>query len=153
MPEHIAMTAGESEQAVPSGANIDAVQIMGLLFAWNAEITGFYLNRCQQYWTLPLRLQRCSTLADVQRLQIEFLRELAENYRDVVLRLSEIVSGPSHKRLGQEEYAAALQKGQRDAALIIEQAKSQAERILASAEERLEKTGEQRPLSRTEKTA
>lgn len=146
--------AGETQQSMQSDMSIDAV---GLLFDWNAELTRFYLKRNQQYCTLPLRLQSYSAPADVHTLQVEFLRKFTQDYRDVASKLS-LIAGRSTRPLegsANENYAATLQKAQRDAAAIIDQAKAQAERILASAQERAERTEQHAapPEVRTEKRA
>jgi cell division septum initiation protein DivIVA len=86
---------------------------------------------------LPLRLLSCSTLADMQRLQGEFLQQLVVDYRDEAATLSKIAGEPDQQSGTSmaTDYAAGLQKAQKDAAAIIEEGKAQAARIVASAEE------------------
>jgi cell division septum initiation protein DivIVA len=73
----------------------------------------------------------------MQKLQGEFLQQLVVDYRDEAAKLSKIAGETdqqSDASLG-SDYAAGLQKAQRDAAAIIEEGKAQAARIVASAEE------------------
>lgn len=124
-----------------AGAGAEILQGMGFLFSWNAELTTFYARRFQQYWSLPFRLAQCVRPEDVQSLQEDFLQRLAADYRNEAARLSRIVSGPGEASpastdAAEAAYAARLNDAQRDAAMIIEQAKAQAERIVESAEKR-----------------
>ena len=73
-------------------------------------------------------------------LPAAFQRELIEDYREEAARLLHLASATSGMpdEAPQADYAASLNKAQRDAAEIIGQAKDQAEHIVASAEMRAE---------------
>lgn len=136
MIEKEAIAVDETRQALETESSTELVQAMQFLFNWNAELIGFYAHRYQQYGALPLRFLTCSTLSDLETLQGEFLQQLAEDYRDETAKLSKIAGEPDRQSDASLEsgYAAGLQKAQQDASTIIEEAKAQAERILASAE-------------------
>jgi hypothetical protein len=160
MPSSESLTAAEAQRSMQSDISTDstdAVQPIELLFAWNTEITRFYLNRCQQYWLLPSRLLSCAAPADVQTFQAEFLRKLTEDYRDLATKLLQIAGRPaqSFEKAAQEHYASTLLKAQRDAAAILDQAMAQADRIRASARESVERTDrpDEMPEERAEKRA
>ena len=90
----------------------------------------------------------------MQTLQAEFLQQLGADYRDEAAKLSKI-AGETDQQSGaslDSDYAAGLQKAQRDAAAIIEEAKAQAERILASADKQANQLAEP-PLKQTKKIA
>ncbi len=137
MPKRDKIAADETQPSIDTETIDQPDQSLQFLLSWNAELIGFYAHRYQQYGMLPLRLLSCSTLADMQRLQGEFLQQLVVDYRDEAATLSKIVGDPD-QQLGASlgsDYAAGLQKAQRDAAAIIEEGKAQAARIVASAEE------------------
>lgn len=138
MPQKTARASGQAPQSTSPGKSTGSASPIGFLTEWNTEITRFYAHRCQQYWTLPLRLQSCRTAGDFKTLQTEFQLELFEDYRGAASKLSKIAGadpGQSDNSL-ETAYAENLLKAQEDAAEIIEQAKDQAERIVASAHER-----------------
>ncbi len=133
-------TADAGPPSLPQDTSYDVGASMAFLNEWNAEITQFYLKRCQEYWSLPGRLQSCELMDDLRAVQQDFQHALVEDYRDEAARLARVVRATS-KRLNPEpetDYETALLKAQRDAAAIIEQAKDQAERILASARKQAE---------------
>ncbi len=137
MPKRDKIAADETQQSIDTETIVEPVQSLQFLLGWNAEIIRFYAHRYQQYGELPLRLLSCSTLADMQKLQGEFLQQLVVDYRDEAAKLSKI-AGETDQQSGaslDSDYAASLQKAQRDAAAIIEEGKAQAARIVASAEE------------------
>ncbi len=137
MPKRDKIAADETQPSIDTETIDQPDQSLQFLLSWNAELIGFYAHRYQQYGMLPLRLLSCSTLADMQKLQGEFLQQLVVDYRDEAATLSKIVGDPDQQSgtsLG-SDYAAGLQKAQRDAAAIIEEGKAQAARIVASAEE------------------
>ena len=137
MPKRDKNAADETQPSIDTETIDQPDQSLQFLLSWNAELIGFYAHRYQQYGMLPLRLLSCSTLADMQRLQGEFMQQLVVDYRDEAATLSKIVGDPDQQSgtsLG-SDYAAGLQKAQRDAAAIIEEGKAQAARIVASAEE------------------
>jgi hypothetical protein len=111
--------------------------LVGFLTKWNAEITRFYVSRYQRYWTIPIQLLSCTSSEDIKALQAEFKHELFEDYRAEASRLARIANETLDlPRPSESDYAASLLKAQRDANAIIEQAKLQAERIVASAQKR-----------------
>jgi len=137
MPKRDKNAADETQPSIDTETIDQPDQSLQFLLSWNAELIGFYAHRYQQYGMLPLRLLSCSTLADMQRLQGKFLQQLVVDYRDEAAKLSNI-AGETDQQLGaslDSDYAAGLQKAQRDAAAIIEEGKAQAARIVASAEE------------------
>ncbi len=144
MPEKEAIAVDETPQALESQSRTELVKSAQFLFNWNAELTGFYAHRCQQYGALPLRFLTCSTLSDMETLQSEFLQQLAADYRDEADKLSNIAGQPDRQPDASLDsgYAAGLQKAQTDASAIIEEAKAQADRILASAEKQASKLTE-----------
>lgn len=135
MSEHETMKAGETQPLSTATAGADAAPSIAFLFEWNAEITRFYLSRFQKYGLLPWSLQSCRTPDDFSALQAEFQRQLAEDYEEEAARLSRIVGASEHSAGATQDsdYAAGLLKAQEDAAAIIEQAKAQAESIVAEA--------------------
>ena len=142
MPSSESLTAAENQRSMQPDTSTDDAQPIEFLFTWNTEITRFYLNRCQQYWLLPSRLLSCAGPADLQTAQIEFLRKLTEDYRDLATKLFQIAGRPTlyPEKVAQEHYAATLLKAQRDAAAILDQAMAQADRMRASALESFEHT-------------
>ncbi|MCP5075605.1 MAG: hypothetical protein GY947_20235 [Rhodobacteraceae bacterium] len=155
MPQNQAQTAEQPAQSGTDAPNLAEASPIELLSAWNAEISRFYLRRYQQCWKLPLRMQSLLTQNDFRGLQSDFFAELLEDYRNEALELSQIMSTNSERKASASEsdYAASLLKAQEDAAAIIDQAKAQAEKILASAHKRAQ-TAEQTPSAKqTRKTA
>lgn len=137
MPKRDNIAADETQQSIDTETIAQPVESLRFLLSWNTELIRFYAHRYQQYGFLPLRFLSCSTLADMQKLQGEFLQQLTVDYRDEADKLSKI-AGETDQQSGaslDSDYAAGLQKAQRDAAAIIEEAKAQAARIVASAEE------------------
>jgi len=148
MPQKTARAGGQAPQSTPQSKTTGSGSPIGFLTQWNAEITRFYAHRYQQYWTIPLRLQSCRTVDDFQALQSEFQLELFEDYRGAASKLSKIAgvdAGQSDKNL-ETAYAESLLSAQRDAAEIIDQAKAQAERILASAHDRAAQADTPKPV-------
>ncbi len=129
-------TVGGSEKTFPDTGDIDPAQVLGKLYGWNVELMSFYMHRCQQYWTLPVRWQACTSVEKFTDLQMDFLRELADDYQDAAAKLSEIAREMGGETAEAADYSRLLIKAQEDAAQIIEQAKGQAERIVASAHSR-----------------
>ncbi len=146
MPKSRAQTAKQPEQpdsAAPAGAEASPLE---MLSAWNLEVGRFYLRRYQQYWKLPTRMQSLLTQNDFKEVQSEFFADLAADYRGQAAKLAEIAgahgaahgqaTAPTSAETAEREYAASLLQAQEDAAAIIDQAKAQAEKILASAHKR-----------------
>lgn len=116
-------------------ALVDPSPCLSLLSRWNAELTGFYCKRAQQYWSLPLRLMSCRSADEAIGVQVDFYHQLIEDYRQETETLHEIVTqGRTHSESEDvAPYAARLLKAQEDAREIVRQAKAQADRIIASA--------------------
>lgn len=155
MQQDITGRADRTPQSEPQNKTVDIASSMGFLSEWNAEIMRFYLHRYQQYWALPMRLQSCRSPDDWHSLQMDFLRKLLEDYQGEASKLSKIAGadgGQTDADL-QSAYAASLLKAQGDAAAIIEQAKDQAERIVASAHDRAGEPAEAPKAARTRKRA
>lgn len=143
MPQNTAKTAENVKSSTPEPAYIGTASLAGFLTKWNAEIVRFYSHRYQRYWTLPLQFFSCRSMKDVETLQLDFRRELIEDYQAEAARLSRIADEAPDQTLNLDEaYAAGLLKAQEDAAAIIEQAKVQAEQILASAHDQAGMTEE-----------
>ena len=137
-------TADAGPPSLSQDINNDGAATMAFLSEWNEEIVQFYVNRYQQYWSLPMQLQSCSSLDDLRALQQDFQATLFEEYRDEAARLSRVVNAAC-KSLApeqQSDYETALLKAQQDAAAIIEQAKVQAEQILAAARQQADAPAE-----------
>ncbi len=136
-------TTTTADAAPPSSSqdmSNDVAAMMNFLSEWNEGIVQFYASRFEQYWSLPMQLRSCESLDDLRALQQDFQASLFEDYRDEAARLSRLADAAC-KRLDMEPehgYEAALLKAQQDAAAIIEQAKVQAERMLASARRQVE---------------
>lgn len=113
---------------------------MSLLMAWNTEISQFYLSRFQQYAVLPLRMASCHQPQDFEDLTRDFQQKLVEDYQDVAERLSKVAGAAEMSETA--DRASVLLQAQREAGTIIEQAKAQAEQILASARKTSESSRE-----------
>ena len=151
MSKHDTMKAGETQAPSTADAGPDVAPSIAFLYEWNAEITRFYLSRFQKYGLLPWRLQSCRTPDDFSALQTEFQCELAVDYEWGAARLSQIVGASEHSAGATQDadYAAGLLKAQEDAAAIIEQAKAQAESIVAEAQDRaMEHAGKPEKVSK-----
>lgn len=111
-----------------------------LLANWNYSLADFYARRLQKYWQYPFGLAEMHSLEEVAYSLIEFETELLADYADQADELKRIANGKRRKACGApgQQYEASLLKAQEDAALIIEQAKAQAERIISSAQLRAE---------------
>jgi len=138
MSKHKTKVTGEAQPSSTTDAGADTIPSIAFLFDWNMEITRFYQSRFQKYGLLPWRVQSCRAPDDFGALQAEFQCQLVEDYERVAARLSRIVGASEHSAGATEDpdYAASLLKAQEDAATIIEQAKAQAESIVAEARER-----------------
>ena len=113
---------------------------------WNYSLAGFYGRCLQKYWLYPFELAKVRSLEAVARSLVEFETELLADYADQADEFQRIVGekGREAPGLRGQVYEEHLLKAQKDAALIIEQAKLQAERIVNSARSRAEKmTGDQ----------
>jgi hypothetical protein len=111
-----------------------------LLANWNYSLVDFYARRLQKYWQYPFALAEMHSVEDVAYSLIEFETELLADYADQADEFRRIAGGKRRKARGApvQQYEASLLKAQEDAALIIEQAKAQAERIISSAQSRAE---------------
>jgi len=111
-----------------------------LLADWNYCLADFYARRLQKYWKYPFDLAGMRSLEEVAQSLLKFETELLSDYASQANALQRIALGKRRKAdVGQiQQYEARLLKAQKDAALIIEQAKAQAERIVESAKSRAE---------------
>ena len=109
-----------------------------LLASWNYCLANFYARRLQKYWKYPFELAGMRSLEEVARSLIRFETELLSDYADQANELQRIALGKRRRARSApgQQYEAGLLKAQKDAALIIEQAKAQAERIVSSAKSR-----------------
>ena len=121
-----------AESALSGGAELVA--------KWTYSLADFCTRRLQKHWQYPFELAEMRSLEEVAKSLTEFETELLADYADAADELQRIASGNRPKTLSApgQNYEASLLKAQRDAALIIEQAKAQAERILNSAQSRAE---------------
>jgi len=137
MSRNAAKSVEYREQSNKPARQHDMLSAAGFLMKWNAEITRFYTQRYQHYWQLPLELLSCRSTDDLHELQEKFRKELLEDYRAEVSRLSSIATEVSDEAEGFDNgYAAGLLKAQEDAAILIDQARKQAERILDTAHDK-----------------
>lgn len=113
-----------------------------LLWEWNEEILSFYFGRMQKYWALPMQLQSCGSIEDLRRLQSDFIERMIKDYSDEAAQLAKIAGSIQAEDQGEDgeegeaSYEDGLLRAQHDAAQIIEQAKAQADHILAEAQKR-----------------
>jgi len=136
MPKDAAKSVDDIPKSPQESQKSEIGSVIEFLCDWNAEITRFYMHRYHQYWLLPWRLQTLESPNDLHVLQADFQRKLVSDYRQLSFSLTRIVDAvvKESAMAPDQSYATSLLNAQRDAAAIIEQAKSQAERILASAE-------------------
>lgn len=137
MPAKAKKTAEREQPKPETMPTTDPISAAGFLMKWNAELTRFYAERYRQYWLAPVRMMSCRSLEDIQELQNDFRNELFDAYRSEAATLSAIVTEQRHSSGDgfHEGYAEGLLKAQEDAAVIIEQAKRQAEQIMSTAHE------------------
>ena len=111
-----------------------------MLVNWNACLADFYARRLLKYWTYPFELAGMRSVEGLAESVAKFETDLLSDYAAHVDELQRIIFGKQRDTLGApgEQYEERLLKAQRDAGLIIEQAKAQAERILSSASSRAE---------------
>ncbi len=117
---------------------LDAVECMEVLSKWNLSMLNFYVDRAQAYWRLPSELPALLTPDDCIAAHERFLATMVADYAAQADRLKQLMPDGAAQlaEAGGSSYAQSLLKAQSDAAQIIDQAKHQAERILADAEKR-----------------
>jgi len=108
-----------------------------LLADWNASLADFYARRAQKYWQYPFALAEMKSLADVAHSLAEFERELLADYADQADELRRIARSGGKAHHAPASYEAHILEAQNDAAQIIEEAKAQAEHIVAAARARM----------------
>ena len=118
----------------------DASECMDLLASWHQSLLGFYFGRVQQYWNLPFAIQPFSPQQEYIELYERFMEKMVADYAEQAEKLVEIANGDLQFSHDPSEYAAHLLKAQEDAGKIIDQAKAQAEHIIAAAEARADQT-------------
>lgn len=112
----------------------EAAPFLGMLQKWNTELAGFYLARIQQYAVLPQALMGCRDPEDISKLQKQFFNQLVDDYRIEADTLSRIAMSGATDGEELASYSAEILKAQADAQNILEQARAQAEKIIADAE-------------------
>jgi hypothetical protein len=113
---------------------------LGMLTQWNTDIASFYGRRMQAYAMLPVNLMLCVSPEDVVDAQEDFSRTLMADYRAAAEKLAQATGLEAGKAQGgdaTQAYAAALLKAQDDARAILDQARAQAQRIIAEAQARI----------------
>ena len=129
-------------EQLSSGPTQTQLRHFEFLWAWNQELTKFYSQRLQQYWSLPMQAIQCQSPQDWRGLQDQFLEKLANDYRQETSKLVDLTTGLD--AISSDEtsggYEASILKAQKDAAAIIEQAKAQAEHIVKAAAKRADST-------------
>ena len=106
-----------------------------LLARWNYSLAAFYVRRFQRQMELPLRLVHAVSPADLVELRRAFEADLIADYADQASVLHRACAELAQEGDGDAAagYGAELLKAQQHAAALIEQAKVQAERIVARA--------------------
>ncbi len=108
-----------------------------MLGRWNFEIASLYGKRFQEACAFPFSLMLCTSFDDVTDAQQKYSEILMADYRATAEKIAHaFVSGQTLARgtSATEAYSAALLKAQDDARNIIDQARAQAQRIIADAE-------------------
>ena len=123
------------DDSVDRGAERALMTGAALLADWNYSLAGFTLQRMQKYWQLPFDLARLSSLDQIAQVQQAFEAQLMADYADQAEKLWQIARGEPRKSPGapSQDYESGILRAQKDAALIIEQAKAQAQRIIEAA--------------------
>jgi hypothetical protein len=131
--------------------NADA---FALLARWNYSLTAFYLQRWQRQLVLPFRLARSASASDLAEIRHAFEADLRADYHEQAQALRHACIGgtPAAAEAGDVTYGAELLKAQEHARHLLDQAKAQADRIVAAAQERADKilaeAAPKRPQSR-----
>jgi hypothetical protein len=112
-----------------SGTALDA---FSLLARWNYSLAAFYLRRWQRQLELPLKLAQTASPADLVDVRRAFEADLMADYSDQADALQHACGG-SFDEAREGDYGAVLLKAQVDARDLLEQAKAQADRIVAAA--------------------
>jgi regulator of protease activity HflC (stomatin/prohibitin superfamily) len=115
---------------------------MDMLSNWNLSLYGFYFERLQEWWKIPLEVPALRSADDYVELHEQFLDKMVGDYAEQAENLLEIVRSEFQLSRDTEgsDYETRLLKAQQDAARIIDQAKAQAEHIIAEAEARAGQT-------------
>lgn len=106
-----------------------------MLVDWNSCLADFYARRLLKYWAYPFELAGRRSLEGLAESAAKFETDLLSDYAAHVNELQRIAFGSQRdtRAAPDEQYEEHILKAQKDAGLIIEQAKAQAERILKSA--------------------
>lgn len=107
-----------------------------LLARWNYSLATFYARRVERWWAYSLGLAQIRSPEQFGRSFLGFETDLLADYAEQAGELQQIALDRSDETANapSETYETTLLKAQKDAALIIEQAKAQADRILRSAQ-------------------
>jgi hypothetical protein len=123
--------SGPHQDAGPGAANA-----FTLLARWHYSLAAFYFRRWQRQMELPLRLAQSASPADLVEARRAFEEDLVADYADQ----AEALHQTCHDRLPSPQpetsYGAELLRAQEDARQLLDQAKAQAERIIAGAHAR-----------------
>ena len=120
----------------------EVTECIEFLGNWNMSLLEFYVGRIQQYYRAPFEVPPFSSPDDHLRFQERFLTKMVADYAEQADKLVALVHREQQATCdpSQPSYEARLLQAQDDAAEIIALAKAQAERIIASAEERAGQT-------------
>ena len=152
MSQHETRQANGQQEGPALTLTPDVSECLEFLGNWNQSLFGFYVGRVQQYWKLPFEIQPASSPEEYFQMHERFLHKMVADYAEQAEKLMEIANKElsGSRDPSEPEYAAHLLKAQQDAAKIIDQAKAQAEHILAAAEERAGETAaepERQPMT------
>ena len=106
----------------------------GMLAQWNAEMAAHYGRRMQEWWLLPVKAMQCTSAEQLKELQGEFADSLMTDYRHAAQKLAQAFGETTANVT--KDYAATLLKAQDDAKTLLDQARAQAEQIVADARAR-----------------
>ena len=134
-------TDAQQENWVPT-LKPEVTECIEFLGNWNMSLLEFYVRRVQQYCRAPFEVHPFSSPDDHLRFQERFLTKMVADYAEQVDKMVALVRREQQATCdpSQPSYEARLLQAQDDAAEIIALAKAQAERIVASAEERAGQT-------------
>ncbi len=117
---------------------LDAAECMEVLGSWHLSMMSFCMKRAQAYWALPGIAPELLTANDWMAAHERFLKTTVTDYAEQADTLRRLMPRDPTGADGDSQpgYEQGLLKAQADAAQIIDQAKRQAERIVADAEKR-----------------
>jgi len=142
MTQQKAMKTGKLHATPKSEIIPDVYECAEFLADWNQSLLTFYLGRIQQYMKIPFDIHGHTSADEYVHSHEQFLGRMIEDYVDQSEKLLKIVRNDNQETddASRSGYEASILKAQDDAAKIIDQAKVQAERIIAAAGDQVEKT-------------